>query len=278
MVTQIENHLKQAGERKVAMEEGIFAMTTLWIRSVLQPLAKREQKCEFDRSSIVLVCLQLLKEYVGDSSNVPHTHCPFENSSCEVKNIRLLEPPTQFSTGYCALVREISKVLLCVRMSGLSRVVDALLETRDPQRLREMMLEPVAEDLKMSLWEYQLRHLGHEFPRPKGVKDQRCGRYTPDEWQRTVLDIIDAGECLLLSAPTSSGKTFISYYAIEKVLREPAERGKYPVAVFVAPTKALVNQVHAEILARFDKNYPKNANMHLCGVFTRDYRKNSEVC
>ncbi|GAM22727.1 hypothetical protein SAMD00019534_059020 [Acytostelium subglobosum LB1] len=105
-------------------------------------------------------------------------------------------------------------------------------------------------------------------------KDERVRDFDPDTWQVELLNIVDKNESALICAPTSSGKTFISFYAMEKVLKQSNDG----VVVFVAPTKALVNQMYGELLNKYDKRYPAGSNKVVSGIFTRDWRKDVDNC
>ncbi|KAJ4478505.1 hypothetical protein J3R30DRAFT_3372705 [Lentinula aciculospora] len=114
--------------------------------------------------------------------------------------------------------------------------------------------------------EWQLEYFGEYMDRSMDSAPDRRVVFSPDRWQREVLDAIDRNESLLALAPTSAGKTFISFYAMEQVLRESDDG----ILVYVAPTKALVNQIAAEVYGRFSKNYP--GTQTLLAVHTRDTR------
>ncbi|KAL5335419.1 DEAD/DEAH box helicase [Aspergillus crustosus] len=125
--------------------------------------------------------------------------------------------------------------------------------------------------IRLSAHEFQLLHAGPYLDRSMGsAADSRVHDFQPDQWQREVLDEIDARRSLFVVAPTSAGKTFISFYAMKQILEDDDEG----VLVYVAPTKALVNQIAAEIQARFSKTY---ANVGKCvwAIHTRDYRINN---
>ncbi|CAH3109022.1 unnamed protein product, partial [Pocillopora meandrina] len=118
---------------------------------------------------------------------------------------------------------------------------------------------------------FQLDYMGHLLKRETRTdRDSRVDHFIPDTWQRELLDAVDNNESAVIVAPTSSGKTFASYYCMEKVLTQDNDG----VVVYVSPTKALVNQVAATVYARFRrKNLPEGRAVY--GVFTRDYRYNT---
>ncbi|KAK6823653.1 DEAD/DEAH box helicase [Apiospora arundinis] len=94
--------------------------------------------------------------------------------------------------------------------------------------------------------------------------------FEPDAWQKRVLDAIDQNKSLFVVAPTSAGKTFISFYAMKRVLQTNDD----DVIVYVAPTKALVNQIAAEVQGRFSKSYNHDGR-GVWAIHTRDYRINN---
>ncbi|KAK9901261.1 hypothetical protein WJX75_003106 [Coccomyxa subellipsoidea] len=116
--------------------------------------------------------------------------------------------------------------------------------------------------------EFQLALCGNSLQRDVPAdRDPRVLSFNPDPWQRKVLDAIDAQSSVVVCAPTSAGKTFISYYCMDRVLRGSKD-GK---VVFVAPTKALVNQVAAQVAKDLDSQTTDVVH----GVFTRDFRYNA---
>ena len=106
----------------------------------------------------------------------------------------------------------------------------------------------------------------------ESAKDTRVNGFYPDKWQRQLLDIVDNKQSALVVAPTSSGKTFISYYCMKqvilknKVTKKSTEKG---YVIYVLPTKALVNQICADIFARYGPVY---------GTYYRGYNKKVLDC
>jgi hypothetical protein len=136
--------------------------------------------------------------------------------------------------------------------------------------LQKVKLDKIDVSVPRSPLEFQLQHCGPYFDRSMDAAPDSRVLFEPDGWQRKVLDAIEAGKSLLVVAPTSAGKTFISFFAMKQVLDASDE----DILVYVAPTKALVNQIAAEVQARFAKNY-RHAGRSVWGIHTRDYRINN---
>lgn len=92
--------------------------------------------------------------------------------------------------------------------------------------------------------------------------------------QLAMLDAVDARQSLLVVAPTSSGKTFVSYYTMHHVLaanrgrkaRTPPQR-----VVFVMPTKALIIQTQGDLYNRY-KEFITNSSETVFASWSRDFR------
>lgn len=126
-------------------------------------------------------------------------------------------------------------------------------------------------ELQPATVDFQLNHCGPFLERSfDPAPDPRVTGFQPDAWQRKVLDSIDADKSTFVVAPTSAGKTFISFYAMKKVLKSSDDG----VLVYVAPTKALVNQIAAEIQARFSKRFKQDAKS-VWAIHSREYVVNN---
>ena len=75
-------------------------------------------------------------------------------------------------------------------------------------------------------------------------RDRRLASYgfALDDFQLRALDAIDAGDSVLVAAPTGSGKTVVAEYAVAQVL----DRGRR--AFYTAPVKALSNQKYHDLV------------------------------
>lgn len=68
-----------------------------------------------------------------------------------------------------------------------------------------------------------------------------------DAFQLAALEVLDAGESVLVAAPTGSGKTVVAEYAIASA-RHQGKR-----AIYTAPLKALSNQKFGDLVAHYGK-------------------------
>ncbi|KAL7703434.1 DEAD/DEAH box helicase/Type III restriction enzyme res subunit [Lotmaria passim] len=121
----------------------------------------------------------------------------------------------------------------------------------------------------------QLMSMGHLLERPViPTKDYRVV-FNPDGWQRELLDIVDARGSAVVCAPTSAGKTFISYYCMYSALKTSNTK----VVVYVAPNRALINQAVADVCARYGSKKYSFPGRNVYGVHGgADYHRYVDSC
>ncbi|KPA73414.1 hypothetical protein ABB37_09859 [Leptomonas pyrrhocoris] len=121
----------------------------------------------------------------------------------------------------------------------------------------------------------QLMSMGHLLERPViPTKDYRVV-FNPDAWQRELLDIVDARGSAVVCAPTSAGKTFISYYCMYSALKTSNTK----VVVYVAPNRALINQAVADVCARYGSKKYSFPGRNVYGVHGgADYHRYVDSC
>lgn len=113
---------------------------------------------------------------------------------------------------------------------------------------------------------FLLKYYGPYLKRSVDSRKDARVFFEPDYWQVQLLDLIDKNKSVIVSAPTSSGKTFICFYVIHKLLSLTDN-----IILFILPTKALVNQVTADIYSRFSQ---RNTKQFLQGQIMQEYSIN----
>ena len=112
----------------------------------------------------------------------------------------------------------------------LQTVIDALrlpsIDIPTPSNDRKLAYDPGMRltgrgelDIGLKCHEFQLEYSGPYMDRNLDSAPDSRVPFEPDGWQRKVLDELDKDHSVFVVAPTSAGKTFISFYAMERILR-----------------------------------------------------------
>ena len=134
----------------------------------------------------------------------------------------------------------------------------------------------------MSSVRFQMSVMGDQLQRSQSTGDRVDPPrvpFHPDSWQADLLDIVDSRESAIVCTPTSSGKTFVSFYCIKLAVAPHPSLGVVSppgLVVYVCPTKALLRQALASIYAKYPaKKYETGWNVY--GVL-EDYAFMVEKC
>ncbi|KAG1903002.1 uncharacterized protein F5891DRAFT_111844 [Suillus fuscotomentosus] len=266
---------KQVSESAAWIASRIQEMETLdgaGLEKCLEVLARnpRTREASVGAELRVYRMHRLLREWIQSAN--PDSSATRDKYSLLL--MRLVKAVWEIGFSTREMVNAITSVLITL---GFSDYIDSLVVSgsADDRPLTFRFVKLVKSKTKTAVYDFmriqehpiiwQLRLFGEFMDRSMDSQADARVTFKPDAWQREVLDAVDQNMSLLVVAPTSAGKTFISYYAMEKILRGSDDG----ILVYIAPTKALVAQVAAEIYARFSKDL----NGRSCwAIHSRDYR------
>lgn len=286
-----KNNKAKSG-REVALETAGALREEKLERSTNTAITAWEAQCKiFEQERNLVVRYRKVMKYLGDMSNETRRAVGFDVAVYSGNVLALMlaktEPSSPESARVSALiwstVQELSKQsvspssakLYLALANAVGFPTEALNKTESTSAARRLPYQSVLDrdapfaNLQQATVDFQLQQCGPFLERSFDPAPDSRVPFVPDAWQRNVLDAIDADKSLFVVAPTSAGKTFISFYAMKKVLKNSDDG----VLVYVAPTKALVNQIAAEIQARFSKRF--NSTGSVWAIHTRDYRINN---
>ena len=187
----------------------------------------------------VLITIYKESSKAPDKKKLQHEEHLFGVASMVWDSLRRLPLASGLTKTIIDLAKQIASSLGLPPVSFPTVEYDRKLSFDPSISLTNLPKLPLASNPK----EFQLLHCGPYMDRNLDSAPDPRVPFEPDGWQRKVLDELDADKSIFVVAPTSAGKTFISFYAMERILRADDDS----VLVYVAPTKALVNQIAAEI-------------------------------
>ncbi|XP_072450483.1 probable ATP-dependent RNA helicase DDX60 [Chiloscyllium punctatum] len=269
-----EEEERKAKERWSSLQDSIQKELSNDIDKGIKTLEKFLQTCTSD--SVKVTAEMEASKYCYKAWA---EHCRSKGSSTDVK-IAVLLMRRIHSVLYRhkdqLSPKELNELARYLKNLGFPNLRDTVLEMIDEEQKQEMKTKSKNDPrfpVGVGAARFQLENMGpYLFREERKDPDPRVLHFIPDSWQRELLDAVDNNESAVIVAPTSSGKTYASYYCMEKVLRS-SDTG---IVVYVSPTKALVNQVVATVYGRFTKSLP--SGMVVCGYFTRDYRDHIHDC
>uniref|UniRef100_A0A1I8AIS0 Helicase ATP-binding domain-containing protein n=1 Tax=Steinernema glaseri TaxID=37863 RepID=A0A1I8AIS0_9BILA len=263
---------------KLSKKEQILEQSRLEkLKKVIESEEKMISFATQQRGNAVYYLEKLMDKLEADVSKA---RCFFEQA---VKKAALYQDSITSVTENNLDERRIAAVEVIEKLKDCFNIYYQHYDERQKSKLREIWRSlgfdttkksDMKLDMKINMIYYQLKYGGRLVDiQSDPAKDDRVTGFSPDGWQRRMLDVVDRNHSALIIAPTSAGKTFVSYYCIEKVLRQSDE----DIIVYVSPSKALTNQVCGSVYARF-RNKTMSGGKSLFGTLTTEYGENVTNC